>query len=308
MVKSQAKFEDRTQTDLTVAPLAWRTIAEVQQRLVEDLDRDWDLGAIATLAGYDSFHFAHMFAEVVGEPPLRYIRRLRMERAAHELARDPKSIVSQIASRAGYRSLEAFSRSFSRLFGRSPRAFRRDPSDRMGSGNECPAWKAIVDPRVFPEGLDPRPQIARLGPMWGWALRTKSFDDLHEIGQVMAQLLAAAPPSGPWQFGGIAQPWGWRGAAPRDLRVFRQVPEGCKPPAPLLPWRFPRGFFACFEFNGPASHIATCCGFLVDRWIPSAGLRAAFASLFTLVENPFALEHTRARIHVPIESMSQAQN
>lgn len=286
-----------------IPPLAWRVVAEVQQRLHDDLDRPWDLDTIAQLAGYDSFHFAHLFRDVVGEPPLRYLRRIRLERAAHELVNDPRASVASAASRAGYRSLEGFSRSFSRLFGRSPKTFRQS-LERAGGSVEPPKWRSDLDPSEFPAGLRAHPVIESIGPLHGWTAVTESFDDLEIVARAMMPILEQAPPDGPWQIGGIAQPWGWEADTQRELRVFRLVSTGETPPAPLLPWRLPRGWFARFDYVGPPSGIAGACAWIMGAWIYESGLRVAFAPLFTLLEDPMAFDMVVARIHAPIEPLT----
>ena len=63
------------------------------------------------------------FTALVGEPPLAYLTRWRMELAARQL-RETNDAVSAIAHRVGYTSEFAFSRAFSRLRGRPPGRYR----------------------------------------------------------------------------------------------------------------------------------------------------------------------------------------
>ncbi len=286
---------------------AWRTVAEVQQRMHEQLDREWDIEELAKVAGYDGFHFAHVFTDVVGEPPLRYLRRLRLERAAHDLVSDPESSVAAAARRAGYASLEAFSRSFRRAFGCSPRSFRLAPKARAGVSPRLPEWKADIDPSTFPPGLAAKPELVGIGPLAGWTVDAPTFDDLEAVGRAMMPLLELVPPDGPWQLGGIAQPWGWTAETRRDLRVFRLVDDTRLPPPPIRPWRLPRGWFARFDYDGPPHGIATACAWIMSAWIARSGLRAAFAPLFTLLEGSLSFDRTIARIHAPIERMTTAR-
>ncbi len=290
--------------DRKIGQVGWRVVAEVQQRLHEDLDRAWDLEELGKVAGYDGFHFAHLFADVVGEPPVHYLRRLRLERAAHELVNQPDVTFAGAATRAGYGSLEAFSRSFKRAFGVSPRAFQRAAVERAGASERAPEWKHDLDHSAFPAGLARRPAIERVGPLHGWTVVTPTFDDLQQVAQAMMPLLEAAPPDGPWQVGGIAQPWGWEADTRRDLRVFRLVEPGAAPPPPFRPWRLPRGWFARFDFEGPPRAMAAACAWIMGAWIPRSGLRAAFAPLFTLLQGDLSPDHAVARIHAPVEPMT----
>lgn len=241
-----------------------------------------------------------------GEPPLRYLRRLRLERAAHELLYDPGLSVARAATRAGYGSAEAFSRSFCRVFGQAPRSFRADPKTRAGGAQRAPAWRAGIDPSTYPAGLSPSVKIAPIGPLFGWTAATRSFSDFEGIARAMAALFEAAPSNLPWQFGGVSQPWGWAAPTPGDLRVLRLMEPRTPAPAPFLPWRLPRGLYAVFEYEGPATRIAESCAFIMAAWISAAGLRPAFAPLFTLLSDPFSFERAHAKIHAPVEPVCLA--
>ena len=67
---------------------------------------------------------ARRFAEEVGEPPLAYLTRWRMELAARRL-RDGDEPVEAIARAVGYTSEYAFNRAFARHRGEPPGRFRR---------------------------------------------------------------------------------------------------------------------------------------------------------------------------------------
>jgi AraC-like DNA-binding protein len=57
-------------------------------------------------------------------PPLSYLTRLRIARAAEELRSGSRSL-RQIAERAGYESPSAFNNVFRRIIGSTPGAYRR---------------------------------------------------------------------------------------------------------------------------------------------------------------------------------------
>ena len=84
----------------------------------------WTLESLARTAAMSRSVFAGRFAEVVGEPAMRYLTRWRLQlaRAALREATDP---VGAVAERFGYRSEAAFCRAFKREFGVSPGSDRR---------------------------------------------------------------------------------------------------------------------------------------------------------------------------------------
>lgn len=91
-------------------------------------DRDWTLALLARAAGMSRSSFAARFAELVGEPAMRYVARWRMHVAVGWLREDAS--VGELAGRLGYRSEAAFSRAFKRFVGEPPGAVRREARAR----------------------------------------------------------------------------------------------------------------------------------------------------------------------------------
>ena len=87
-------------------------------------ERDWTNAALAEAVGMSRSRFAARFSALVGEPPLTYLSRWRLETAAGLLQDGPLSL-GEIASRVGYESEAAFSKAFRRRFGVPPGAYRR---------------------------------------------------------------------------------------------------------------------------------------------------------------------------------------
>jgi AraC-like DNA-binding protein len=84
----------------------------------------WSVAELAARVGLSRSGFAARFTELVGEPPLQYLARWRVTRAA-ELLRDTDEAVSTIAARVGYDSTPSFNKAFKRWQGTSPGAYRR---------------------------------------------------------------------------------------------------------------------------------------------------------------------------------------
>jgi AraC-like DNA-binding protein len=68
--------------------------------------------------------FAARFTQLVGEPAMRYVVRLKMHVAQTRL-REGDAPLGAVAAGLGYRSEAAFSRAFKRVVGVSPGAVRR---------------------------------------------------------------------------------------------------------------------------------------------------------------------------------------
>lgn len=91
--------------------------------------RDWTLESLARECGMSRAVFAESFARTVGETPMRYLARWRMQLAAHLLSQ-PGMAVEAIAERVGYRSEASFSRAFKNIVGTSPGTWRRSRASR----------------------------------------------------------------------------------------------------------------------------------------------------------------------------------
>ena len=81
---------------------------------------------VATLAGHAAKSrtaFAVRFRALVGESPMSYVTRCRMNRAGEAL-RSSNETIAQVADRVGYDSLASFGRAFKRWTGRTPAACR----------------------------------------------------------------------------------------------------------------------------------------------------------------------------------------
>lgn len=87
-------------------------------------ESDWSLEALSRHARMSRTAFATRFAELVGEPPMHYLTRCRVNKAT-KLLRDGGVTIQQAAERVGYDSELGFSRAFKRIMGTSPAEYRR---------------------------------------------------------------------------------------------------------------------------------------------------------------------------------------
>ena len=87
-------------------------------------ERPWTVAALAVEVGMSRSPFSARFARLVGEGPLSYLRRWRLQMAGDLLLREPLS-VAEVATRVGYQSEAALSRAFRREWGVTPSAYRR---------------------------------------------------------------------------------------------------------------------------------------------------------------------------------------
>lgn len=83
----------------------------------------WTVGSLAEEVGLSRSGFAARFAALVGEPPMEYLTRLRMQRAAKLLREGATLAVA--SEQTGYASEGSFSHAFRHWAGMAPGAYRR---------------------------------------------------------------------------------------------------------------------------------------------------------------------------------------
>ncbi|WP_216858694.1 helix-turn-helix domain-containing protein [Actinomadura verrucosospora] len=103
-----------------------------------------DVPALARIAHVSPAHFSRAFRAAFGETPHRYLQRRRVERAMF-LLRDTDRSVTDICFEVGFGSLGTFSRTFSAIVGRSPRAYRREAAAVDVPTCFVKAWARPVD-------------------------------------------------------------------------------------------------------------------------------------------------------------------
>ncbi|MBD2871768.1 AraC family transcriptional regulator [Paenibacillus arenilitoris] len=79
---------------------------------------------VAEFAGVNRSHFSYVFASQVGLPPMKYIQKVRMEKAKRFL-RETDATITEIAFSLGYPSLYSFTRAFKIYFDSSPSTVRK---------------------------------------------------------------------------------------------------------------------------------------------------------------------------------------
>jgi len=87
-------------------------------------EQPWTVQSLAGQIHMSRSAFAERFRQLVGNSPLQYLTKCRMQKAGRML-RETELGVKEIASLAGYESVTSFSSAFKRQTGTSPAAFRK---------------------------------------------------------------------------------------------------------------------------------------------------------------------------------------
>jgi len=100
-----------------------RVVDRALKAMHEDPAHPWTLDVLAASVGASRAAFAKRFHDLVGEPPMTFLKKWRMARAA-DLLCQPDETVASVAEKIGYSSPFSFSTAFKRVRGMSPQEYR----------------------------------------------------------------------------------------------------------------------------------------------------------------------------------------
>lgn len=243
----------------------------------EHLDEPLSLSTLADIACFSPFHFHRIFAAYVGETVKDYVRRTRLELAAHRLCHTSEA-VTEIALRAGYETPSAFTKAFRRRFRRSPTGFRsrnttfrfrRDTLERMNTQPEEATMKPEMRQRkdtkvVCVRRVGPYSQAA--GSAWqavcGFAYpRQLVGKDAEFIGVSHDDPAITAEDKLRYD---------------ACITIQREV----KPEGEVAVQTIPGGRFAVFTHKGPYSGLHEAYKAIYSQWLPASGAKLRDQSCF----------------------------
>lgn len=88
----------------------------------------WTVDELARKAGLSRSALAQRFTDLLGQPPMQYLARWRLQIAAQELLAGGRTLAA-VAEHVGYDSEAAFNRAFKREFGSPPARWRKDHAE-----------------------------------------------------------------------------------------------------------------------------------------------------------------------------------
>ncbi len=100
-----------------------KRILKVLIYIEDHIEEEISIEELAKVSCHSFFHFHRIFHMVVGETVYKYVRRLRLEKAASKL-RYTEHPITDIAMDTQYDTPSAFTRAFKQAIGHSPRNYR----------------------------------------------------------------------------------------------------------------------------------------------------------------------------------------
>jgi len=102
-----------------------RKIRNACRSISAHFEENHSLTSLAAEARMSPFYFARVFSELVGEPPHRYVLRMRLRHAARML--NDGARVTEAAVKSGFSDVNHFSKTFQRRFGVPPSRYSAYP-------------------------------------------------------------------------------------------------------------------------------------------------------------------------------------
>lgn len=103
---------------------------------------NWTVDELARKVGLSRSALAQRFTDLLGQPPMQYLARWRMQIAAQELLNGGKTL-AVVAEQIGYESEAAFSRAFRREFGMPPAGWRKSKGQANGAAGSAGAAAGV---------------------------------------------------------------------------------------------------------------------------------------------------------------------
>ena len=134
--------------------------------ITKHLDGDLSLNKLAQVSYFSPFHFHRIFLGITGETVNRFVRRVRLERAAQLMKAAPGRRITDIALEVGFAGLAEFSRAFKAHFGINASSW-----DRQSPLEKSKICKAPGDLILYP--LE---ELERQKNANGWRVRIGKLD------------------------------------------------------------------------------------------------------------------------------------
>lgn len=286
-------------------------VLQAIDHIAANLDGALDLETLARGACLSPFHFHRVFRGMVGETPLELIRRLRMERAAWQLAGGDRP-VTKIAFDAGYETHEAFTRAFRAAYSTSPTGFRRRKHPRIELAAPCGVHfdDAGIRPSFIPRdsgGQAMDVEIKRMPELRvGTVRHVGPYNQIPLAFERLGSIIGAAGQDGRSGNAMLAIYHDDPDTTPQDqLRSDAALvfPEGIPLPDGLVEQRLPAGLYACALHVGPYERLGDAWARFMGEWLPASGHRIGQGASYEIYLNmpgQVAKEDLRTEMYVSI--------
>lgn len=251
-------------------------LERVREYVFAHLDEELNFEHLAEIACLSPWHWHRIYRGIYGETITATVKRLRLHRAAGDLANTPLS-VSDVAKRAGYPNVQSFTRLFKAEYGLAPATYRSDGShtrfDKPQSHGDELMYKVEMkehdDIRLV--GVEHKGDYMEVGKAFEALLGVVFANNLYTPDMQMIGIYRDDPDIVPVE----------------DLRSVAclSVPEGFQTPAPLKDFDLKGGSYAVLTHQGPYADMAKAYRWFFGEWLLSSGKDLATRPSFELYLN-----------------------
>jgi AraC family transcriptional regulator len=259
-------------------------LARVVTYIHDHLDDELDLNRLAEIACLSPYHWHRIYHAFCGETAAATVRRLRLHRAANELVRGALPI-DGIAERAGYGSVQAFSRAFQASYRVPPAQFR---SEGGGASYVAPSRDDISLGVTAMHQVEIRTQdaftVAAVDHRGSYMNISRAFEMLYHW-LAMRNLIDPRARMVGVYFDDPAA------VAEDELRSMACAelftPDAVKFEPPVKRFEIAGGEFAVLTHVGPYAQLCFAYQWLYGEWLPASGRETGDAPVFEVyINNP----------------------
>ncbi len=245
-------------------------IQKVIDFIGEHLDEPLSLEELSDVACFSKYHFHRLFTAHTGLSVKQYVKWLRLNRAASQLAVHPERPIINIALDAGFETHEAFSRSFKKCWGQTPQAFKENP-DRSSTWLK-PPYSLPNKKEDTPMDVSikdyPEKRVAVLEHHGHFGGLDKTVQQLVAWCKAQAEDLR---PSAGTTFGfAYNDP---RHANPDEFHfdIARAIPDSVTVSGDIKERTLPGGRYAMAMHYGALDNIGDTIDMMYKEWLPESG-------------------------------------
>lgn len=228
-----------------------------------NLDDSLSFEKMAEIAYLSPYHFHRIYRAARGETIAATVRRLRLYRAASQLAHT-KMPIDEVSRLAGYRNVQSFTRIFNEVFGMPPARYRQH-------GNHVQYQPQYIDRNLamYDVTIKTLPEFNVVSIYHRGAY--------NKIGQAYDQLFGWLIPRGLVDEQTRVMTIGYDDPAtvPEDelrSRACAMVSKPCTLEAPLEWWKIEGGRYAVLRYKGPYDALPSIYQWLFGTWLLQSGL------------------------------------
>ena len=102
-----------------------RRVIILERQIVGNLQARWTVATMAKTVSLSNSHLRKIFRHETGKSPARFVREIKLKEAC-KLLQEGVLRIKEIASEVGFHDQSVFTRNFTKLYGDSPSAYRKN--------------------------------------------------------------------------------------------------------------------------------------------------------------------------------------